>query len=59
MMGRKQKVGALEYDVIAKAPLCLFNKPGVKKKIKKILNRKERFRLKKKLFNITQLTDGN
>ena len=51
MMGRRQKLkGGLEWDVVCKAPLCLFDKPGIKKSLKAAMNRRDR-RLSKKKVN--------
>lgn len=41
--GRRQTLkDGYEYDLVYKAPLCIFDKPGIKKWIKKKLNRRER-----------------
>lgn len=47
MMGRRQKLkNGDEYDLIYKAPLCVFGKSGVKKKTKRRLNKRWRKELK-------------
>jgi hypothetical protein len=41
--GRRQKLrNGDEWDVVYKAPLCVFNKPGLKKKTKRRMNKRYR-----------------
>lgn len=41
--GRKQRLkNGAEYDVIVKVPLCVFDKPGVRKKTKRRMNKRAR-----------------
>jgi hypothetical protein len=43
MMGRRQKLrNGDEWDVVQHAPLCVFDKPGVRKKTKRRMNKRWR-----------------
>lgn len=42
MMGRRQKLNGFEWDVVCHAPLCIFDKPGVRKKVKRQMNKRWR-----------------
>jgi len=43
MMGRRQKlINGGEVDVVGRAPLCVFDKAGVKKKTKRRMNKRWR-----------------
>lgn len=43
MMGRRQHLrNGDEWDVVHKAPLCVFDKAGVKKKTKRRMNKRMR-----------------
>jgi len=47
MMGRRQILkGGDEYDVVCHAPLCVFDKPGVRKKTKRRMNKRWRKELR-------------
>lgn len=48
MMGRRQRLrGGDEWDVVQHAPLCIFDKPGVKKKTKRRMNKRWRKEFKR------------
>jgi len=54
MMGRRQKLkGGIEYDVIQKAPLCILQRSKIKKRIKSILNRRDRRKHKNEVTGMT------
>jgi len=51
MKGHREKLkDGYEYDLVYKAPLCLFkNVKSIKKYIKKKINRRERAKIKREL----------
>ena len=52
MMGRRQKLKCGdEWDVVQHAPLAWFNHAGVRKKVKRRLNRRWRKELRKETAN--------
>lgn len=53
MMGRRQRlVNGDEWDCVMKAPLCVYDKPGIRKKTKRRMNKRARLEARKAVRNL-------